>query len=121
MTEKSGVILRPLLNIEKKDILNYLKQNKLEYKIDKSNFDTNISRNKFRHNILPEFERINSNYKNNLNNLISYLEEIKENIDKQIIDFLGKFSDSEFNIKDFNSMTPLLQKEIIRHIFYISN
>lgn len=121
MTEKSGVILRPLLNLEKKDILNYLEQNKLEYKIDESNFDTNISRNKLRHNILPEFEKINSNYKNNLNNLISYLEEIKENIDKQIIDFLDKYSNREFNIKDFNSMTSLLQKEIIRHIFYISN
>lgn len=121
MTEKSGVILRPLLNIEKKDILNYLEQNKLEYKIDESNFDTNISRNKLRHNILPEFEKINSNYKNNLNNLIWYLEEIKENIDKQIIDFLDKYSNRDFNIKDFNSMTSLLQKEIIRHIFYISN
>jgi tRNA(Ile)-lysidine synthase len=88
MTEKSGAILRPLLNIEKQDILDYLDKNNLEYKIDKTNFDTEISRNKLRHDIIPKFESINSNYKKNLNNLISYLEEVKQNIDKQIYDFL---------------------------------
>ncbi|MFK7780504.1 MAG: tRNA lysidine(34) synthetase TilS [Candidatus Gracilibacteria bacterium] len=121
MTEKSGAILRPLLNTEKKDILNYLKKNKLEYKIDETNFDTSITRNKLRHDIIPKFEQINSNYKNNLNNLITYLEEVKENIDKQIIEFLNKYPKNEFNITDYNSLSSLLQKEIIRHIFYISN
>lgn len=121
MREKSWAILRPLLNTEKKDILEYLDKNKLEYKIDKTNFDTDITRNKLRHDIIPKFEQINSNYKNNLNNLISYLEEVKENIDKQISDFLSKFPDWEFNISEFSSLTFLLQKEIIRHIFYISN
>lgn len=137
MTEKSGAILRPLLNIEKKDILDYLDKNNLEYKIDNTNFDTEITRNKLRHEILPKFEIINSNYKKNLNNLISYLEEVKKNIDKQIYDFLKeqwilifnsnkyKINTLEINwyfyIEDFILLSSLLQKEIIRHIFYISN
>lgn len=137
MTEKSWVILRPLLNIEKKDILNYLENNKLEYKIDNTNFDTNITRNKLRHNIIPQFSEINSNYKTNINNLISHLEEIKLFIDNEIEKFLKeqwilifnsrnyKINTLEiygyFYIDDFNSLSPLLQKEIIRHIFYISN
>lgn len=121
MTEKSGAIFRPLLNTEKKDILKYLDENKLEYKIDKTNFDTDITRNKLRHDIIPKFEEINSNYKNNLNNLISYLEEVKENLDKQVSDFLNRYQNKEFNIFDFISLSSLLQKEIIRHIFYISN
>lgn len=137
MTEKSGNIIRPLINIEKKDILNYLNENKLEYKIDKSNFDTEITRNKLRHDIIPQFSYVNSNYKNNINNLISYLEEIKENLDKQVSDFLNEQWIKIFNswkykintleiygyfyIKDFNSLSSLLQKEIIKHIFYTSN
>jgi len=88
MTEKSGNIIRPLINIEKKEILNYLDKNNLEYKIDESNFDTDITRNKLRHDIIPQFEDINSSYKTNINNLITYLEEVKENIDKQVSDFL---------------------------------
>lgn len=137
MKEKSWTIIRPLINIEKKDILEYLKANNLEYKIDETNFDTDITRNKLRHEIIPKFENINSNYKQNLNNLISYLEEVKENLDKQIKDFLNeqwilifnskkyKINTLEINwyfyIKDFNNLTSLLQKETIRHIFFISN
>ncbi len=137
MTEKSWVLLRPLINTEKKDILNYLKENNLEYKIDESNFDTNIARNKLRHDIIPQFENINSNYKSNISNLISHFEEIKELLDKEINDFLNEqwiliFNSMEykintleingyFYIKDFIDLAPILQKEIIRHIFYVSN
>ena len=137
MTENSSGILRPLINIEKKDILDYLNENKLEYKIDESNFDTDISRNKLRHDIIPQFEKINSNYKSNISNLISYFEEIKEFLDKQVYDFLYeqwilifnswkyKINTLEINgyfyINDFIKLSSLLQKEIIKHIFYVSN
>ncbi len=137
MKEKSWAILRPLLEIEKKDILKYLEENKLEYKIDKSNNETIFTRNKLRHNIIPQFEEINSNYKKNINDLSKYLEEIKEFIDKEVELFLKEQWTLIFNsckykintlsinwyfyINDFNNLSPLLQKEIIRHIFYISN
>lgn len=137
MTEKSWAILRPLLNLEKKNILNYLELNNLEYKIDDTNFDTDITRNKLRHDIIPQFEVINSNYKSNINNLISYLEEVKYFIDNQVEEFLkeqgiqifnsGKYQINTleiygyFYIDSFNSLSPLLQKEIIRHIYYTSN
>lgn len=137
MTEKSWNILRPLINTEKKEILNYLDENKLEYKIDESNFDTDISRNKLRHDIIPQFEKINWNYKSNISNLISHFEEIKEFLDKQVNDFLYeqwilifnswkyKINTLEINgyfyINDFIKLSSLLQKEIVRHIYYISN
>jgi tRNA(Ile)-lysidine synthase len=47
------------LNIEKKDIQKYLDENKLKYFVDNSNFDTNITRNKLRLEVLPKFEEIN--------------------------------------------------------------
>lgn len=137
MTEKSWNILRPLIDTEKKEILNYLDENKLEYKIDESNFDTDISRNKLRHDIIPQFEKINWNYKSNISNLISHFEEIKEFLDKQVNEFLYeqwilifnswkyKINTLEINgyfyINDFIKLSSLLQKEIIRHIYYISN
>ncbi|MDD3145324.1 MAG: tRNA lysidine(34) synthetase TilS [Candidatus Gracilibacteria bacterium] len=137
MTEKSGALLRPLINLEKNEILRYLDENNLEYKIDKTNFDTDITRNKLRHDIIPQFEKINGNYKKNISNLISYFEEIKEFLDKEVKDFLdeqgilifnsGKYKintlsiNGYFYIDDFNKNSSLLQKEIIRHIYYISN
>lgn len=130
-------ILRPLLNITKKEVLNYLEENNLEYKQDLTNFDTEITRNYLRHEIIPKFEKVNSNYKTNINNLISYLEEVKNHIDNGIQNWLKEQAIQIFNsakykintleiygyfyIKDFNKLSSLLQKEIIRHIFYISN
>jgi tRNA(Ile)-lysidine synthase len=119
MKEKSWNILRPLLSLEKKEILNYLDKNNLEYKIDSTNSNTDFTRNLLRHEIIPPFEKVNSNYKNNLNNLIKYFEEVKENIDSQIFNFLK--DENYFNIEEFNNLTKLIQKEVIRHIFYITN
>lgn len=46
-------ILRPLLTSSKEDILNYLKQARIEYAIDKSNDDLKYTRNRYRHFIIP--------------------------------------------------------------------
>jgi len=55
MTESSGGVLRPLLKLEKNEILNYLNENKLKYSIDETNSDTEITRNYLRHEIIPKF------------------------------------------------------------------
>lgn len=137
MSEKSWGILRPLLNLEKKDILSYLDENNLKYFIDPSNLESIYSRNNLRNNIIPKFEEINSNYKKNINNLTSYFEELKEFIDWEVDVFLEEqwikiFNSCKYKINtlqiywyfyiiDFNKKTKLLQKEIIRKIFFLSN
>lgn len=137
MTEESGWIIRPLLNISKTEILAYLEENQLEYKIDVTNSDTEITRNYLRHKIVPKFENINSNYKQNISNMMNYFEEVKSHLDNEVESFLEeqwiKIFNSEkykintleiygyFYISDFNKLSSLLQKEIIRHCFYVSN
>lgn len=137
MTEESGWIIRPLLDISKSEILEYLDINNLEYKIDETNNDTDITRNYLRHEIVPKFEKINSNYKNNISNMMKYFEEVKSHLDIEVEKFLEeqgiKIFNSEkykintldiygyFYISDFNKHSDLLQKEIIRHCFYTSN
>ena len=46
-------ILRPLLYVTKEDILKYNKDNNIEYVIDKSNFDEEHTRNRYRKHVLP--------------------------------------------------------------------
>jgi tRNA(Ile)-lysidine synthase len=137
MKENYWGILRPLLNIEKINILDYLEKNNLEYQIDKSNFDTKITRNKLRNDILPLFSSINNNYKSNVNNLIWYLDDLKTFVDIEINNFLNKQNEiiintwnykinkNEINwcfyLNNFLELPLFLQKEIIRYIFYISN
>ncbi|PID87405.1 tRNA lysidine(34) synthetase TilS [Candidatus Gracilibacteria bacterium] len=120
MTEYSGNILRPLLNIKKSTILEYLNKNNLKYFIDNTNFDTEITRNKLRHDIIPLFKKINKNYKENISNCLNYFEELKLFVDTEINKFLSK-NKGFFFINEFNQLSPFIQKEVIRYIFYISN
>lgn len=124
MTENYGNILRPLLHLEKSQIITYLNENNLEYRIDNTNFDNDISRNHLRNEVIPKFHKINSKFKQNIENTLSYFEDLKNHIDKEVTDFLENFPHEDkkfFEITAFNALTPFLQKEIIAHIFYISN
>lgn len=53
--------IRPLLNFTKLEILDYCKQNNLDFVTDSSNLSDDYTRNKIRHHILPELEKINPN------------------------------------------------------------
>jgi tRNA(Ile)-lysidine synthase len=64
MRYKSGKIIRPLLGIPKKEILEYLKDKRLRYRIDKTNKASKFFRNKVRNKLIPLIERsFNSNIK----------------------------------------------------------
>jgi tRNA(ile)-lysidine synthase len=83
--------LRPLLNISKKEILEFLEKNNLPYKIDKTNFENDFTRNKLRNLIIPKFSEINEKYKQNISNFMDYLDEIKDLLDLEVKNFLEKF------------------------------
>ena len=51
--ETGDGIVRPILDVWKEDILNYLKIRKIPYRIDRSNFDTRFERNWVRNVLLP--------------------------------------------------------------------
>lgn len=128
MTENYGNILRPLLHLEKSQIIKYLNKNHLEYRIDTTNFDNDITRNHLRNEIIPKFEKVNTKYKQHISNTLTYFEELKNYIDEEVKKFLfpldkGEMSEGQrgFKIPAFNSLSPFLQKEVIAHIFYISN
>ena len=117
--ESHGWILRPLLEVEKSEILTYLEENKLEYKIDETNNENIYSRNKIRNEILPKCEEINNRYRKNMWNLMSYFEDLQDHIDAEVLAFL--WDKEYFEIPDFNNLSEFMQKEIIRYIYYISN
>ncbi|MDR1543778.1 MAG: tRNA lysidine(34) synthetase TilS [Prevotellaceae bacterium] len=56
---KRDKIIRPLLCVNRLEIESYAQETMLLYCTDKTNSDVNIVRNRIRHNILPEMEKIN--------------------------------------------------------------
>ena len=63
-------IVRPLIEVSRKEVMDYLKRNGYRYRIDPSNLENTFLRNKIRNNLLPLFEKdYNPNIKEVLSNL----------------------------------------------------
>lgn len=55
---EGGIVIRPLLDCEKSDILDYCKKENIEYVTDSTNFENDCTRNEIRHRIIPELSRL---------------------------------------------------------------
>jgi tRNA(Ile)-lysidine synthase len=51
-------IIRPLLDVYKDEIMEYLDQNRLGYRIDSTNHECDYTRNKIRNRLIPEMNRV---------------------------------------------------------------
>ena len=65
-------IVRPLLFATREEILKYSAENDIAYREDSSNRTVKYSRNKIRHHIIPEFQRLNPRF----------LETVRENTER---------------------------------------
>lgn len=77
---KQGII-RPILNIKKEEILDFLDNNNVEYAVDKTNLENKYTRNKIRNELIQHIEE---KYNPNIINTINKMSEILT-MDKQII------------------------------------
>ena len=92
---KNNNIIRPISEIYKKDILEYLNKNEVQYKIDKTNFENEFTRNSIRLDLIPFIEeRYNIKFKDKI---FSLIEEIRENNQNNSLN-LNDFTDTENRI-----------------------
>lgn len=71
----NGHVIRPLLFATKKDILEFAKQEEIEYREDASNLTDKYSRNLLRHLVVPVFEQINPSFQKTAGENIERLRE----------------------------------------------
>ena len=92
---KNNNIIRPISEIYKKDILEYLNKNEIQYKIDKTNFENEFTRNSIRLDLIPFIEeRYNIKFKDKI---FSLIEEIRENNQNNSLN-LSDYTDTENKI-----------------------
>ena len=92
---KNNNIIRPISEIYKKDILEYLNKNEIQYKIDKTNFENEFTRNSIRLDLIPFIEeRYNIKFKDKI---FSLIEEIRENNQNNSLN-LSDYTDSKNRI-----------------------
>ncbi len=76
-------VIRPLLGVSRADIEAYLKKNAREYRIDRTNFDMEYSRNRLRRAVLPELEKINRQAVFHINQCAGYLCRLADYMEKK--------------------------------------
>ncbi len=113
-----GKIIHPILCVERNEIYNYLKENKIPFKTDRTNFLLSYSRNRIRHQILPLFTSLNPSFKENIFNMVEiiakedrFLSELSSKDVEAIKDEKG------FSIRLFLSLPLFEQRRIIKNLF----
>ncbi len=89
-TKFKGIeVIRPLIELRKNEILAWLNNRGIEYRIDQSNFQDKFFRNRIRLKVLPILEELNPNIVNSLFNLSRLI-----SLDYE---FIYKFSQEKYN------------------------
>lgn len=117
--EQNQYILRPFLSVTKQKILQALEEEKIPYRLDSTNADEVYLRNHLRLNILPEFERINPEYRKNLHSFMGYMTELHTHLDMEVRTFLG--ADTSFSVVLFEELSLFLKREIVRYLYQSCN
>lgn len=69
----NGKIMRPLIYVTRESILQYCRDNEIEFVTDSTNFDTDYTRNYIRHEIVPMLEKLNPSLNSAVSRLTSSL------------------------------------------------
>lgn len=111
------VIVRPLIHVTKDEILEYLKQNQIEYVQDASNQKDIYTRNRFRKYIVPEFKKEDPNvhekfykFSKTLLEYNEYIEQQEKKIMKQV------YRQNILSIPQFLKLEHVVQMKIIYSI-----
>lgn len=125
ISPKRDVIIRPLLCVTRREIEVYLNQQKVSFRIDRTNLTEDYSRNKIRHRILTYAqEEINTktiehmaHTANQLRLMENYLE---KNVDLAYNRIVIRNKDGSFqmNVKELQKEERIIQQGIIRNVFY---
>ena len=117
---RDGKYIRPIIDCERYEIEKYAEENKLNPRIDKTNFENDCTRNKIRNIVLPYVKKeFNSNIVETLNRLSLVAVETDEYIKRQVIEEYNKIKIEEtvekivLNLKEFNLKDMLIRKKIL--------
>ena len=117
ISDKNNNIVRPLINITKTEIINFLNENNIPFVEDKTNFENDYLRNKIRNVLIPYVEsEINENFIDSLVRSSKILESNEEFLE-DYADGLNLISPErdyyKLNCKDFKKHHVAIQRKLI--------
>ena len=111
--------IRPIINVFKKEILKYLSENKIEYRVDKTNFENEFTRNSIRLDLIPFIEkRYNPKFKDKIFNIMGEVREVNAENSLDIEEFM---ENSKLSIEKLNTVSDFFKKKLIKQYFNEKN
>lgn len=112
-------LIRPLLDIPRAEIQVYCLENNLQPRVDESNFDTTILRNRLRHNVIPYLETINPNLRNVLRHSALSIADDYAYIQQNVLGIFDRMARESagawvFDKKWFRALPANLQRGVLR-------
>lgn len=114
---KKYKLVRPLLNVSKEDIYEYLKNNNIKYMEDASNKDERYTRNRYRKHLLPFLKKEEKNVHLKFLKFSKELEKYNNYINKVIKSKIDKiYINNEIKIDEFLKEDIFIQEKIIEYV-----
>lgn len=113
---KRDVYIRPISEIYKKDIVEYLNKNSIPYRIDETNFENEFTRNSIRLDLIPFIEkRYNPKFKDKLYSLIEEIREVNKVLEIRLEEYVVNNKLSIEKLKKLDKY--LLSKVLIQYLY----
>ncbi len=123
ISNKNGMYIRPLLDIDRCEIEKYCEENELHPRIDSTNFENTYTRNKIRNIIIPYIKKeFNPNIVETLSRLSKIVTEEQEYIEYEVSKCYEKVMLKEENEnitisgKEFSKLNVAIKKRLILYI-----
>jgi len=117
---RDGIVIHPLLDVSRREIEDYIKENNLSYRVDASNQDSSYTRNRIRNHLLPDLARdYNPEIVDSLARLgdiireeDSFLTEFCYNLYTEMVSFGS--NQVELDLRKFNQCHSALKRRLVR-------
>ncbi len=117
---RDNKFIRPLIETERTEIEKYCEENRLNPRIDKTNFINDVTRNKIRNIVIPYIkDEFNPNFINTLDRLSNVITEEDKYMKKRTIEVYNKIKIQEkegyivLDLKEFNKQEEVIRKRLI--------
>ncbi len=113
-----GSIIRPLIEVKRREIEDYLYREGLHYTIDLTNMKEEYIRNRIRLIIIPRMEEINPSLIDTLSRMARIFLEEEEACDREVSVILTKAIESKMDGELILSLSPLqhIEKRLLRRV-----
>ena len=111
-----GRIVRPFLQVSRREIEDYLRELQQDYCRDCTNEDTTFQRNRIRHEVIPQLERVNSRAVCHMGRAAQLVGEVADYLGKQAGEILRQVQareGREIHVESLRSYPDFLQREVV--------